>query len=399
MELEDARAQLGVDSTTDARALRRAYLRALKLHPPERDPEGFRRVRDAFEVLSSEVSTRTISAEVVDAPPSTSEDSSVPDAVVVAPAPPAWADQERHQSIVHQLAQAPAAARLMRLEQELAATPDDAQVRLWLIDELCAQGRPEDAVRIARAGAAQGQLAFLTEVARIASHQLTNEELTTLAEAGYPFVFVELLRRQRADDAAAMAQRAVDAISTHEEAPADAALTYVYGLCAKGRLEESKLLLGRIRDALARSGTGSRLSERGKLKLLFATDLVEVMSEVPSEVGEPIAFALFYENPTYARPDLHAFRKRAAKEATQLARLLRDRAPALAGVFGDWIDPASLKTVIPWGSVLFIGLLLVGFMMPQCSQLLRSMRSGSRSEPPAVSIDEADIASKPVEHR
>lgn len=36
----------------DAGQLRRAYLRAIKKHKPERDPEGFRRVRDAYELLS-----------------------------------------------------------------------------------------------------------------------------------------------------------------------------------------------------------------------------------------------------------------------------------------------------------------------------------------------------------
>jgi hypothetical protein len=36
----------------DAGQLRRAYLRAIKKHKPERDPDGFRRVRDAYELLS-----------------------------------------------------------------------------------------------------------------------------------------------------------------------------------------------------------------------------------------------------------------------------------------------------------------------------------------------------------
>jgi hypothetical protein len=31
--------------------LRRAYLRAVKAHSPERDPEGFQRVRAAYELL------------------------------------------------------------------------------------------------------------------------------------------------------------------------------------------------------------------------------------------------------------------------------------------------------------------------------------------------------------
>ena len=50
MTLNEARELLGVDERADARAIRRAYLRAVKQHPPERDPEGFAQVRDAFEL-------------------------------------------------------------------------------------------------------------------------------------------------------------------------------------------------------------------------------------------------------------------------------------------------------------------------------------------------------------
>lgn len=47
-----ARELLGVDEKVSADALRRAYLRRIKQHPPERDPEGFRALREAYECLS-----------------------------------------------------------------------------------------------------------------------------------------------------------------------------------------------------------------------------------------------------------------------------------------------------------------------------------------------------------
>jgi hypothetical protein len=43
---------LGIAPTTDLTAVKRAYFSALKLHPPHADPEGFRRLRDAYEALS-----------------------------------------------------------------------------------------------------------------------------------------------------------------------------------------------------------------------------------------------------------------------------------------------------------------------------------------------------------
>lgn len=52
MEPEDPYRILGVEPDADADAVRKAYLRAVRRHPPERDPEGFSRVRRAYELLS-----------------------------------------------------------------------------------------------------------------------------------------------------------------------------------------------------------------------------------------------------------------------------------------------------------------------------------------------------------
>lgn len=49
---ENPFAVLGIAPTTDLAALKRGYFGALKRHPPHADPEGFRRVRAAYEALS-----------------------------------------------------------------------------------------------------------------------------------------------------------------------------------------------------------------------------------------------------------------------------------------------------------------------------------------------------------
>jgi hypothetical protein len=51
MESSRALSELGLATPTSADAIRRAYLRAVRAHPPERDPDGFRLVREAYEVL------------------------------------------------------------------------------------------------------------------------------------------------------------------------------------------------------------------------------------------------------------------------------------------------------------------------------------------------------------
>ncbi|NVB36342.1 J domain-containing protein [Pseudenhygromyxa sp. WMMC2535] len=53
MSPDEARAILDVDAHTDARTLKRAYLRKIKKAKPERDPEGFQRLRAAYELLES----------------------------------------------------------------------------------------------------------------------------------------------------------------------------------------------------------------------------------------------------------------------------------------------------------------------------------------------------------
>ena len=50
MNLREAQDLLGVDPRDDADKVRRAYLRKVKKHKPERDPEGFQRVREAYDL-------------------------------------------------------------------------------------------------------------------------------------------------------------------------------------------------------------------------------------------------------------------------------------------------------------------------------------------------------------
>ena len=44
---------LSIAPTTDVAAIERAYFAALGRHPPHADPEGFRRLRGAYETLMS----------------------------------------------------------------------------------------------------------------------------------------------------------------------------------------------------------------------------------------------------------------------------------------------------------------------------------------------------------
>ena len=49
---EEAYRVLGIEGAADATAVKRAYRRATLEHPPDTDPEGFQRIRAAYELLS-----------------------------------------------------------------------------------------------------------------------------------------------------------------------------------------------------------------------------------------------------------------------------------------------------------------------------------------------------------
>lgn len=69
MTLEEARKLLGLDGSTDLSAARRAYLRAIKQHPPERDPEGFQKVRAAYELVQKAGAARPQTPDALATPP------------------------------------------------------------------------------------------------------------------------------------------------------------------------------------------------------------------------------------------------------------------------------------------------------------------------------------------
>ena len=53
MSVIDPFAVLEIAPTLDAAAVKRAYFAQLKAHPPHADPDGFRRLRTAYEALTA----------------------------------------------------------------------------------------------------------------------------------------------------------------------------------------------------------------------------------------------------------------------------------------------------------------------------------------------------------
>ena len=58
MTLDEALAELHIEAGVSAEEARRAYLRLIKIRKPESDPEGFRRLREAFELVRERLASR-----------------------------------------------------------------------------------------------------------------------------------------------------------------------------------------------------------------------------------------------------------------------------------------------------------------------------------------------------
>ncbi len=178
MNLAEARSLLAVTARDDAKAVRRAYLRKVKQHKPERDPDGFQRVREAYEVarlharLPPEDTAPEPTADPTPAPTETAAEGSCDGSVREGDAPgdepredtPSDAEQagpeeedaedaearwRRWDAVLdaldQELVEADADTRVARLSEAFDADPASPELADWLFRELAALDRLDEA--------------------------------------------------------------------------------------------------------------------------------------------------------------------------------------------------------------------------------------------------------------
>lgn len=64
--IDDPYAVLGLDRTANADDVRRAYLRLVRIHTPESNPEQFKQVRAAYETLRSPLRRAELAVQAFD---------------------------------------------------------------------------------------------------------------------------------------------------------------------------------------------------------------------------------------------------------------------------------------------------------------------------------------------
>lgn len=205
MTIEEAFEEIGLSPGAPAGEIRRGYLRKLKTRKPEVDPEGFRRLRDAYETLSDrlredepEVAPTFSMVFVPDAPApawETSTPTPPPSPEASAPAPLSPESVFAHLLELHARGALAEAAevearfreRLHASGQELRLFDSDLSILWSVVQEL---GRLDDVfpqearTAIARAMLAGDLLAAFPEVYRIA--RAAPERAVSIATRLYP---------------------------------------------------------------------------------------------------------------------------------------------------------------------------------------------------------------------
>jgi hypothetical protein len=299
MDLESALSELGVPRGSSFQDVRRAYLRLLKTRKPEADPDGFLRLRAAFEAVQSLLGS--------------------PGAAP--PGPPAGSAAARHWR------EAPPAAPVPlpgAVPQEDAAPPEDAA--------------PLDGEETA----AQGFQALLRRMATA-----SDDELASASGAVSPPVVLSAasawLARGRPIEAGRCLRRLFAACPTHL-IPVGLVLATIVSLEEAGAVDEGVDFLRSADGCLTSS---FREATAGGLDLgpvwLVLRELVAIDGEFPVELRSAIARAIRDGSLAAAEERLRLFAKQQSRAAERAAQLIADL-PILRAAYHRILSPPPRRS-------------------------------------------------------
>ncbi len=394
MDLREARELLQVDEAIDARGLERAYLRAVKRHKPERDPEGFQRVRDAYERLRAwapplepierlgpllargqspasrfePASVEALAAPVTKptAPPeglateaardeslgafeaeleSRSELERAEARVDRAPPPP---PEELAPSLgdtrdLHrerrwqQIESATPERRVELLYDALAEDAEDGEAREELVHALLDAKRGREAADVARDAQPSLRSFLIDEIAFRSPTDLPDDMLDELRGAGSLAIVPALIERDAIDEAARCVEEAIDGLSSSYVGEI---LEPILALAAADEGERALSLLQRLTTALDRLGLATRVSQHDALTLLLLGELLAVWNELPLRAWEIVLSGMrAFDGFEHAREEAKRWASVDGTEAQLAMEVLARRAPNLSAVLGDAFQP------------------------------------------------------------
>jgi hypothetical protein len=403
MTREEARAWLDVVGHVDDVGLRRAYLRKIKAHKPERDPEGFKKCREAYELLTQPADAydgaggegaredgareegaredrarehrarehrAAVDRDAAKAPPA----AHVPRPV------PRTPDSLVREALAPLRAMASATERLAHLRALLGQYPDSVLVVRELELELCAGDRFEEAADVLRVAIDRGVHELDAVLFARHASRLTDDEVARLEGSGHPdrdrLVLLALVTRKRWGE---VERRALEALRRSEHP-----LSYLIvalELFARERARSARAVLGAIEARLTEQGGAMRLRNEEKLHLLLVSELAGLRLSRPllATMALDLRRASFHETRAFLIDVEHY-------EAREALAHLAARAPALRRLIGQVviarpkaeIHPEALaidgrQRVLPWvlGGVLVAVLAFVGITVPIDGERIR----------------------------
>jgi hypothetical protein len=342
----EARAWLDVTPEASADEVRRAYLRKVKQHKPERDPDGFRRCREAYECLtrgaidvvvgSNELRVRERGAPMDE--PAIDSDGDTPDDHEDgedgdAPAMGGEDDDDAFWTFIDTLDQKDDPdERIAALRDACQAYPDDVRWVLELERELRNEGELELAANVLREAGERGLRGLDPILFRCHLERLTDAELERLEKSplrdGPQLRALALVQRRRVPDAVALAMAQLERDPTPTSW-----LPLVFTLYEREALQGARDVLDSIQKRVTDRGEGMRLPAHAQLALITAGQLSQVADLLDAEIVEVIARALRTRAFAEAHADLLAYRRRDPVAGWDAAKILQGNTPALAEQF------------------------------------------------------------------
>ncbi|RKG56523.1 hypothetical protein D7X30_23450 [Corallococcus sp. AB011P] len=337
MDFQEALRELDVEADPGGDVVRRAYLRKLKTRKPEMDPEGFARLREAYETVLAHREGRE-GPRTQAAPLEAAADN----------APSAEPPLDELESF---LAELRALTPVDAARRAVEARPDAAEPRRWLVDALLEANRIPEAMAAYRDAYRQGHTEFLVELAECFPTFLEDAELPLLAQAvSHRFLWRlagQLLRYKKAVLASKVGLAASERMGKNPESPpppADWFMHFVLRLHqhvqpgparALARRYVTCMDVERLREAFASQDVvriWPLVEELGALPDSFSGTMRRVLAEVVLDGHK-----------SFAESSFKALAKVRPEEAANAVHLLREHAPRLYQMM-DCPAPPEPKT-------------------------------------------------------
>jgi tetratricopeptide (TPR) repeat protein len=321
MTLEDALQELGIDAAATPEEARRAYLRGIKIRKPETDPEGFRRIREAYEIVTGALSQPQMEPDP--SPEEEEERAEVPPELAMLAARLKDLPAETHLE-----------ERLAALREAIREHPQSLGLRWWLIQELGRAGRREEVLEALREGEADRLPGFLeARAANFPESIVDLADLERLGSSHSPDVLALAARVYMTlgqfGKAAAVLGRAIDRVAEWSDPalhPVPEWLPHgILMLEAQGSTADARELHHRVWGWLSGTGDAALLKRWGaELSWRLVHELGELHLAFPPELRQEAARAALSGNTAPAIEEAKLLQTRDSKRAEQAAAMLYD---------------------------------------------------------------------------